>query len=133
MKLQKRSEDSIIKSKINLLKLNKEDWVIKDRIIRNIRILFYQEDDTYKLARVGNFKNNNYIKYENNGDRNKKLSVKEHLNKNKFYLRIGISFVSSKDVNEEHVMHSRSNNTQFKTSDNEKDVDELFKAMFLRY
>ena len=34
-----------------------------------------------KLARVGNFHSNNYIKYESNGDRNKTLSIKEYLMK----------------------------------------------------
>ena len=37
---------------------------------------------------MGNFwNNNNNIEYESNGDRNKKLSVKEQLNEIKPYLR----------------------------------------------
>ena len=36
---------------------------------------------------MGNFWNNNYIEYENNGDRNKNLSVKEYINEVKLYLR----------------------------------------------
>ena len=39
-----------------------ENKEIKDRIIRDIRTLFKQEDDYYK---------NNYIEYESSGDRNK--------------------------------------------------------------
>ena len=65
-----------------------------------------------------------------NSDRNKNLSVKEYLNKIKPYLRdiinnlqfsdtwknqlaIAINFISSKDVEEEHVMPSRSNDIEF--------------------
>ena len=33
----------------------------------------------YKPVRVHNFWSNNYIEYENNGDRNKTLSVEEYL------------------------------------------------------
>ena len=39
--------------------------------------LFEQkEKDYYKLIKVGNFWNNNYIEYESSGDKNKNLSVK---------------------------------------------------------
>ena len=48
-----------------------ENFAIKYRIIRDIRILLKQEDDYYKPIRVGNFCNNNYIEYESSGDRNK--------------------------------------------------------------
>ena len=36
---------------------------------------------------VNNFWNNNYIKYESNGDKNKNLSFDEYLNKIETYLR----------------------------------------------
>ena len=61
----------------NLFKLKKENEASKARIIRNIRTLFKQEDDYYKPIRLGKFWNNNYIKYESSGDRNKNLSIKE--------------------------------------------------------
>ena len=71
--------------------------------------------------------NNNYIEYESNDDIKRNLSLDEYLNKIKLYLRntiidlqssdtwkiqltIAINFVSSKDAEEECVMHSRSNN-----------------------
>ena len=73
------------------------------------------------------------IECESNSDRNENLSVKEYLNKIKRYLRdmiidlqksdtwkvqlaIAIAFVSSKNIDEEHVMHSKSNNIEFMTS-----------------
>ena len=72
---KKQFEENIIKSMRNLFNLKKEKGGIKDRIIIGIRTLFKQEDD------YCNFWNNNYIEYENNGDRNKDLSVKEYLYK----------------------------------------------------
>ena len=47
------------------------DSLIKDRIIRDIRTLFEQEDDDYyfKPKRVSDYCNNNYIEYESNGYR----------------------------------------------------------------
>ena len=80
-----------------------------------------QQFDYYKPVSVDNFWNNNYIKYESNGDRNKNPSVKEYLDKIKPYLKhiitdiqksgtwkvqlltIAINFISSKDIDEEHV------------------------------
>ena len=46
-----------------------------------------EEEDYYKLKRVSNFWNNNYIEYENNGDKDRNLSLDEYLNKMKSYLR----------------------------------------------
>ena len=56
-------------------------------MIRDIRTLFEQEDDYYKSMKVGNFWNNNHIKYESNGDKDKNLSVKEYLIEIKPYLK----------------------------------------------
>ena len=64
LKIKKQSEEKIIRA-------------IEDRIIRDIKNLFEQkEQDYYKPVRVSNFYSNNYIKYENNGGRNKTLSIK---------------------------------------------------------
>ena len=85
---------------------------------------FEQEHDYYKPIRVGNFQNDNYVEYENNGDRNRNLSLKEYLNRNNPHLRdiiidlqesdtwkiqltIAISLLFLRDVNKESVMHSR--------------------------
>ena len=46
-------------------------------------------------------------------------------------LTIAINFTSSNDDDEEHVMHSKSDNTEFMTYDNANDiVDELLKTLF---
>ena len=60
--------------------------MIKNRIIKDIRTLFEQED-YYKPKRVSNFWNNNYIEYESNGDKSRNLSLNEYLNKIEAYLR----------------------------------------------
>ena len=91
------------------------------------------------------------MKYGSNGDRNKNLSVEEYLNEIKPYLRdiiitlqksgkgkiqltIAISFIPSKGVDDERVMYSTSNNTEFMTSDSTNDVvDELFESLLSRY
>ena len=62
--------------------------LIKDKIIRDIRTYFEQEEeDYYKPGRVISFWSNNYIEYESNGDKNKNLLLDEYLNKSKTYLR----------------------------------------------
>ena len=95
--------------------------LIKDRIIRDIRALFELEEDYCKPKRVSNFWNNDYIGYESNGDKNRKLSLNQYLNKIELYLRnIMIDLQNSdtwkiqltiaiilKDVEEECVMHSK--------------------------
>ena len=55
---------------------------IKDRIIRDVRTLFEQEEDYYISKRVSNFGYNNYIEYESNGDKNRMLSLDENLKRN---------------------------------------------------
>ena len=50
--------------------------LIKDRILRNIRTFFEQKEVYYKLKRVSNFWNNNYIEYESNCDKNRKLTTR---------------------------------------------------------
>ena len=44
---------------------------MKERVIRDIRNLFEnEEEDYYKPVQVGNFWSNNYIEYGSNDDRN---------------------------------------------------------------
>ena len=98
LKIQKQTEDNIIKSIRNPFKLKKENKAIKDRIIRDIRTLFDQDGDHYKPIGVGNFWNNNCIEYESNADRNKNPSLKEYLNEIKPYLRDIITDLQKSDT-----------------------------------
>ena len=49
--------------KTNLFRLKTENKTIKDKIIRDIKLLFGKEGEA--IVRVGNFWKNNYIEYEN--------------------------------------------------------------------
>ena len=81
----------------------------KDKIIRDVRTPFEQEkEDHYKSKRVNNFWNNNYIEYENNGDKSRNLTLKEYLNKIKPYLKNIIHSISALNI-----MQVRSNNMKF--------------------
>ena len=77
---------------------------------------------------VSNISNDNYIEYESNGNKNKILSIKEYpdVNNNpylksitddlqkfdawKIPLTIAINFIPSKDIDDDSVMHSNSDN-----------------------
>ena len=134
----------------NLFRLEKDSKAIKDRILRDIKNLFeHEEENYYKPVRANNFWSNNYIEYESNSDRNKTLSVEEYLNKIRPYLKdiinnltksdtekiqltIANNFISSIDNDKEHVMHSKSDNTEIMISD-EADEVELFDSLRNRY
>ena len=53
----------ILKYIRNIFSLKKETKAIKDRILQDIKIFFEhkEEENCYKLVRVSNFWNNNYI------------------------------------------------------------------------
>ena len=91
--------------------------------------LFEEQEEKYyyQPKRVSNFYNNSYIEYESNGDRNRKLSLDEYFWKIEPYLRdiiidlqnsdarkiqlaFAINFISLRDAEEEHAMHSNSEN-----------------------
>ena len=79
----KSLEDNIIKYARNHFKLKKENEVIKDRIIRDIRNVFEQEEDYHKPVRVGAFFRNNYVKHKGNGNKTRPYQSKNSLkNKN---------------------------------------------------
>ena len=75
---KKEIDDNAIKDVNILFRLEKENEAIKNKITRDIRNLFeleYKKGNYYKQVRVGNFWSNNYIKYENNNDRNRALNI----------------------------------------------------------
>ena len=144
-KRKKRKKENREKKEIN-------NRLIKDRIIRDIRTLSEQEEkDYYKPLRVSNFRNNNYIEYDSNENKNRNVSLDEYFNRIKPYLRnmiidfqssdtwkfqltIAINFIYSKDYEEERVTYSRSDNTKFTSYiDANEVVDELFKSLRSRY
>ena len=92
-----------------------------------------------------------HIKYQSNGDRNKNLSVKEYLNEIKPYLKdiitdlqksgtwkkqstVSINSIFSKDTDQEHIMHLKSDNIEVITYDNVNEVtEETFELLLSRY
>ena len=137
--LKPKKEKKIEKKKQN-------EKIIKDKIIRDIRAPFEQEGDYYDPKRVSNFGiiviSSMKVMVIKNGD--------EYLHKIKPYLRsviinlqnsdawktqvtIAINFISSKDVEEERVMHSNSGNIKFTPYSDANDViDKLFKSLYQR-
>ena len=107
----------------------------------------------YETKRVSNFRNNNYTKYESNVDKNWNLSLDEYLHKIEWYLRniifslqnsdtwkiqltIAINFISSKDSEEELVMHSSKIKIYIKClsySEVNDVIKKLFKSFRLKY
>ena len=66
----------------NIFKIKKEYDAIKYKIIRDIGKLFESEnegDDYYIPVRVGNFRSNSYIDYENNVIEIKRYQLKSIL------------------------------------------------------
>ena len=137
-KPRKQSQDNMIKA-------------IEDRIIRDIKKLFEQDEYYYKPVRLCNFYSNYYVEYENNGDRTRTLLIKEYLDEIKPYLKdiinslkksdtrkiqltMGINFISSKDTDEERVMHSKSDYIEIMIYDKADEViQEHFDLLFSRY
>ena len=54
------------KEERNQRKRKNNKRIIKDKIIRDMRTPFEQEQDYYKPKRVSSFWNNNYIEYKSN-------------------------------------------------------------------
>ena len=82
-RLKKELNYTAIKDIRDHFREEKETKTIKDRIPRVIKNVFEheEEENSYKPVRENNFRSNNYIEYESNGDRNKTLSVEKYLNK----------------------------------------------------
>ena len=92
-------KEDIIKDIGNLFRLEKETKEIKDRMLRDIRNVFQQEEQNYyKSVRVSNVWSNNYIEYEINGHTNKTLSVEEYLDKIRPYLKDIINNLKKSDM-----------------------------------
>ena len=125
--------------------------MIKDKTIRDIRSFFEKKEDYYKPKRVSSFWNNNYIGYESNVNKNRILSLDEYLNTIKPCLRnviidlqnsdtwkiqltITINFISSKDTEEERVMHLNSDSIKFTSYIDANEIgNELFESLRPKY
>ena len=136
--------------KLERKKQDHNERLISNRIIRDIRTLFEQEDKDYlKPERINSFWNNHYIEYESNED--KSLSLNKYLNKIKTHLNniikelhrsdvwkiqltATINFTSSKDTGKEHEMYTTSENIKFTSYNDVNDVvNKLFESLLSRY
>ena len=117
-----------------------------------MRNLFeHEEKDYLKTEKVNKIHSDNYIIYESRVDKNKTVTIEEFLNKIRPYfkdiindlkktkyltwkiqLMIAINFMSSENNDEEHVMHSRSDNIELMINDEEV-IEEHFQSRLCRY
>ena len=119
MKNLRPEEENIIKNIRNLFRPEKETKGIEDEILRDIKNLF---EEYHKPVRVNNFWSKNYIEYKSNGNKNRMLSIEEHLDKTRPYLKylindlkksgtgkiqltIAINFISSRDDNDKERLN----------------------------
>ena len=143
--IESLSLENIIKDLKSLFSPEKETKAIKDRILRDFKNLFeHEEEENYlKQVRTSNFWSNSYVEYESNSHRNKTLSVEEYLNTIKLYLKdiindlkksdtqkiqltIANNFIFTKDNNEEHIMHSKSDSIEIMINDKADEVIKNF-------
>ena len=126
-------------------KKKQNERIIKNKIIRDIKTRFEQEEENYyKPKRASNFWNKNYVEYESNCDENSDLSLNVYLNKIKPYFRdltinlqnsdtwkiqltIAINFIYSKDTEEKRLIHSMNDNRKFTPYD---DANEIVYKLF---
>ena len=113
--------------------------------------LFKPKEDNYKPVRIGNAFSINYIEYKSNGDKDKTLSTKDYHDEIKPYLSDiindhktqgeweihltkAINFFSSKNSEEIHTMHSKSDNMKILIGNETDEVTEdLFDSLLQRY
>ena len=109
-------------------------------------------EDYYKPIVTNSAFNNNYIQYENKGNKDKILTINEYLDMIKPYLSdivndhktqgewkthltMAINFISSKeDSDETRTMHTKSNNLEIMMgSEADEIIEEIFKSLLQRY
>ena len=136
--------------KLERKKQDHNERLISNRIIRDIRTHFEQEDKDYlKPERINSFWNNHYIEYESNED--KSLSLNKYLNKIKTHLNniikdlhrsdvwkiqltAAINFISSEDTGKEHEMYTKGENIKFTSYNDVNDVvNKIFESLLSRY
>ena len=72
---------NIIKENSDTEKILRDIRTIFDKIHKDIRTLFEPEEDYYKPIKTVNAFDDNQVEYQSNGDKDKPLPIKEHLDK----------------------------------------------------
>ena len=124
----------------NLFKEENKDNVIKDRILREVRILFESDEkDYYKTIRIGNAFRNNYVEYESNADKGKMISIEEYLDKIRPYLSDITNYYETQgkwkiQLTALNNMHSKNNNIEIMQGiETDENIDGLFKPLLQKY
>ena len=150
VRLKKETDDNTIKDifldQKNEIKQLEIEYL---EIIRNLFEHEGQEENFYKPVKVSNFWSNNYIDYESKGEKKKHYQLKnilikldhkyiiDNLKKSdtwKIQLTVSINFVSSKDNDEERLMHSKSDKTEIMINDKADEViEEYFDSVIKKY
>ena len=156
---EKEENDEYLRKLVRILN-NKEKYGLYDRDdfdyygIRDIENLFdkVSEEDYYKPILVKSSFKGNYKYYESRGDKEKRLSVKQYLNKItshlydlindhriarrvwKIQISMGVNFISFKDTWETRTIYVWSNNKSIMWgSDTDDIVRELFRSFLHNY
>ena len=120
-----------------------------NEIIRDLRAFYESEEDYYEPQKTKGAFNDNYIEYESNGNKDKRLSIEEYLNMIRAYLSniiddhkdewkiqltMEISLISTIEFGETSTMHIKSKNVVILTSyETDEIVEELFDSLLKKY
>ena len=156
-KIFQKAEEYLKELQEDLNKIKRHRYNIIDDIdykgLKEMKNLFNRinEEDYYKPIKTKHTFDDDYMEYESRGDKDNNLSLVEYLNIIRPYLRdmidnhkahsewkiqlvMKIISVSSLDVNEIRIMHTKSDNIEImigiKTSDI---INELFRSLIKRY
>ena len=154
--LMNPSRKKILKSIIKEIKeilydsiLDRDEKIeeIKKTLYNPKNNLFKPKEDNYKPIRIGNAFSRNYIEYKSNGDKDKTLSIKDYLDEImpylsdiindhktqgewKIHITMAINFFSSKDSEEIHTMHRKSDNIEILIGN---ETDEIIEDIFYSF
>ena len=111
--------------------------------------MYESEEDYYEPTRTKGAFNDNYVEYESNGDKFKKLSIEEYLNMIRSYLSniiddhkdewkiqltMEINFISTIDSSETSTIHIKSKNVVILTGyETDEIIEELSDSLLDEY
>ena len=146
--LKALEESENLKPPKTIKEIRKENYDI-DKIIRDLRTLYESDEDYYETRKITDAFNDNYVEYESNADKDKRLSIEEyvnmirpylshiiddHKNELKIQLTVGINFISIKDSSETHSIYMHSKNILILTGyETDHIIEKLFNSLFEKY
>ena len=119
--------------------------------LKNVRALFEPGEDYYKPIRTANAFSSNYIEYESNGIRDKRLSIKDYLYEIESYLNdliddlqtqgewkiqstMAINIFYSKDSEESRIMHTKSDDIEIMIGNETNEIiEKIFDSLLQRH